>query len=163
MIIRTWPLATITYTAEGLKDYGDGTRQAGTASLWRIKIHPDFTDDVGLLAHESEHVAQFWRAGLLAALALLLFGMESGAVAVGGLLVHPWWLIPGALFGAHPLLYLLVPAYRLWAEVVAYRLQAATRAGDGKDRLPLFAEFLAKRYRLDISQAEALRQLREAS
>lgn len=163
MTIHPWPLATITYTADGLKDYGDGTRQAGTASMWRVKIHPDFADDAGLLAHElMGHVAQFWRAGLIAALALLLIGLESGTVLVGGIPMHPWWLIPGAVLGTHSLLYLLAPAYRLWAEVVAYRLQAQARAGDGKDRLPLFARFIASRYGLDVTEAEALQRLRES-
>lgn len=160
MSLHSWPLATIRVTDQGLKDYGDGTRQAGTASLWRIKIHPDFADDAGLLAHELEHVAQFWRGGFLVALVLIaaatIFAAELGALRLTLL-----GAAPGAVLAAHPALYTWVPRYRLWAELLAYHIQAQVRAADGKDRLPLFAGFIADRYGLDITAAEAERRLRQ--
>ena len=35
--------------------------QGGYARAWFIRIRPRYKDDKGLLAHEMEHVKQFWR------------------------------------------------------------------------------------------------------
>jgi len=37
---------------------------AGIAKAWMIKIRPEHRDDNGLLAHEKEHVRQFWTCPL---------------------------------------------------------------------------------------------------
>lgn len=63
-----------------------------------------------------------------------------------------WWFT----LGLHSFLYLLIPAYRLWSEVQAYKEQAKWYADD---RRPLFAFFIATRYRLNITQAKALELL----
>jgi len=60
-----------------------------------------------------------------------------------------------ATLGLHPLLYLLLPKYRLWSEVKAYKVQLKYSVG----RAPLFASYIATRYNLDVSEAEALRLL----
>lgn len=62
------------------------------------------------------------------------------------------------LIVAHALLYLFWAPYRLWAEVEAYEVQARHYPDD---RLPKFAKFIATKYGLDVSEAEALRLLRE--
>ena len=61
------------------------------------------------------------------------------------------------LFIIHNLLYLLVPSYRLWAEVAAYKEQAKHYQDD---RIPLFAAFIAEHYNLKITQQEAEKLLR---
>lgn len=58
--------------------------------------------------------------------------------------------------GIHSLLYLLVPRYKLWAEVQCYREQAKHYPDD---RRPLFAHFIATSYGLKITEAEALKLL----
>jgi len=60
--------------------------------------------------------------------------------------------------GLHSFLYLLVPAYKLWTEVQAYREQAKYY---DDDRLPLFATFISLNYGLHISQSDALERLRK--
>lgn len=143
--------ALVWVTARGLKDYGDGTRQAGRAIGPLAIIHPDYAGDIGLLEHEKEHVEQWLLAGALAA---------ALAAIIGSLAALPdAWLagLAAAGFAAHPLAYALVPAYRLWAEVAAYRVQAGWYVDD---RRLLFARFIAERYRLDVSAAEALARLR---
>jgi hypothetical protein len=62
------------------------------------------------------------------------------------------------LLVVHALLYLLVPRYRLWAEVQAYREQSRYYL---EDRIPLFARFIAEKYRLNITAAEAEKLLRK--
>ena len=57
----------------------------------------------------------------------------------------------------HPLAYLLLPRYRLWAEARAYRIQA-THYPD--DRTRLFAGFIVARYGLEITPGAALDAIR---
>ena len=59
--------------------------------------------------------------------------------------------------GLHPLLYRFSRRYRLRAEVEAYQRQANWYI---EDRRPLFAKYLAEKYKLDISEAVALELLR---
>lgn len=59
----------------------------------------------------------------------------------------------------HSFLYLLVPAYKLWAEAQAYRAQAACYPDD---RRPAFAQMIATRYGLDVTPAAALVLLQAA-
>jgi hypothetical protein len=67
--------------------------------------------------------------------------------------VRQWYLT----LTLHSLLHLLVPRYKLWSEVQAYREQAKHYA---EDRRPQFAEFLASRYGLDITASQALERLK---
>ena len=103
-------------------DFGVPQGSAGCARGPVAFIRPEYRDDKGLLAHELEHVKQ-------------------------------WWLT----FGLHSFLYLLVPFYRLNSEVEAYKVQLKHSSGNERR----FAEFIAERYGLDISVAEALALLRE--
>lgn len=111
-----------------------------------IRIRNKYRDDTGIHAHEAEHVRQWYAGvliGVLVALAILLTSTNWSA----------WW--PVALtsgLGLHPLAYRLLPRYRLWAEARAYRIQLRHYTDD---RSGLFAGFLAGRYNLTISRAEA--------
>lgn len=70
--------------------------------------------------------------------------------------VHRWqWL---RTLGIHSFLYLFFSEYRLAAEVEAYKEQARHYPDD---RLPLFAVFISRNYRLAISPDDALRLLME--
>jgi hypothetical protein len=94
---------------------------AGTTYGPFIFIKPEYKDDIGLLAHEREHVAQWF-----------------------------------CTFGLHSLFYRLSERYRLWSEVRAYRVQLKHSPG----REELFASFIAERYKLKITQQEALELLK---
>ena len=61
------------------------------------------------------------------------------------------------LFIFHALLYLLVPEYRLWCEVQAYKEQAKHYTDD---RIPKFAGYISKYYRLNISVEDVEKLLR---
>ena len=61
------------------------------------------------------------------------------------------------LFIGHALLYALVPPYRLWCEVQAYRVQLKYSPG----REALFARFIAEKYRLNITAEAAEEMLRK--
>ena len=88
-----------------------------------IFIRPEYKDDLGLKAHEMEHVKQ--------------------------------WLFT---LGLHSILYLLFSEYRLWAEVDAYKVQAEYYPDDRK---PLFAQYIATKYKLNITKEDALKLLKE--
>lgn len=115
-----------------------------------ILIRPQCSDDRALIAHEQLHQGEqlFWQACwyvLLAMAALCWLGlagrMPSPWCLLLAVLVWPWWLA-----------YLLIPRFRLAAEVRGYRRQLAL----GGISLPLAAHYLATLYRLDISYSQAL-------
>lgn len=111
---------------------------------WGLKDY----GDRGLVAHEVTHVAQ-WLAGvllgLLATFILRAIGCPGGE-AVAGLSI-----------GLHAVLYVAAPEYREWAEAQAYRRQLRYYADDRRE---LFAKFLAQRYDLHLTEAEALEKLK---
>jgi hypothetical protein len=59
--------------------------------------------------------------------------------------------------GIHPILYFFSDTYKLWSEVRAYKKQAACYPDDRK---PRFARFIATKYNLSITEADALEKLR---
>ncbi|MDP3652414.1 MAG: hypothetical protein Q8R67_12100 [Rhodoferax sp.] len=122
----------------------------GAANAFVVRIRPKYRGDAGIHAHEAVHVAQFWAVSALACVAL--------SVACHLAQQPPVYAVLG--FATHSLLYALVPAYRLWAEVQAYSEQLRHYPDD---RTELFAEYIAQGYRLDISPAQATDQLRRAS
>ena len=77
-----------------------------------------------------------------------------------GLLAHEVEHVKQAWIGlllGHQLLYTLSQRYRLYCEVAAYKEQAKHYS---RDMLPQFALFIARDYRLTITQEEALKLLR---
>jgi len=74
-----------------------------------------------------------------------------------GLIAHEkvhrwqWW----RTLGIHSFLYLFVEDYRLRAEIEAYKVQMEYSPENAKR----FAEFIATKYRIDISADDALKML----
>jgi hypothetical protein len=68
--------------------------------------------------------------------------------------VWQWWLT----LGFHPLLYLFVRPYRLWAEVAAYRRQMKhpDRNGNRMTAAQAAACLMLPRYEFDLTADEAL-------
>jgi len=119
----------------------------GCANACVVRIRPKYRDDAGIHAHEYEHVRQWWMGVLIGALAALAISSIPSQWS-------DWWplaLIAGA--GLHPLAYLLLPRYRLWAEARAYRIQLGHYPDD---RTRLFAGFIAANYGLEITPGAAL-------
>lgn len=116
-----------------------------------VRILSKYRDDTGIHAHEAEHVRQWYIGVLIGALAALaISSIPSGW--------SDWWpLALAAGCALHPLAYLLLPRYRLWAEARAYRIQLRHYPDD---RTALFAEFIATRYGLNISAEQALEALK---
>lgn len=120
----------------------------GTANGPVIQILEKYRDDKGIYWHEVEHVQQ-WAIGTLVGCAAL--------AAICRLIPEiPWQVI---ILGTalHPLLYKLLPDYRLWAEAQAYKEQAKHYADDRK---PLFASYISKYYGLNIKPEVALEMLK---
>jgi len=121
----------------------------GCANACVVRIRTKYRADAGIHAHEAEHVRQWWMGvliGMLVALALNILPAPA--------ICSVWWpLALSAGAALHPLAYLLLPRYRLWAEARAYRIQA-THYPD--DRSRLFAGFIASRYGLEITPCETL-------
>lgn len=152
MFIHPFPPALVCITARTLEDW-----QAGASRGPVVVIRPEREFDTGLLAHELTHVKHWWRYGLLAAALLAVVGYLIGNVTIAGATVPTIAFAPlGLLFNS--LAYALWPEWRAVEEIDAYRVQARYYADD---RLPLFAEFIATSYGLEITAAEALQRLRE--
>jgi len=126
-----------------------------------VRILPQYRDDAGLLAHELEHVKQFW-IGVLAALPWLypLFTLEQPSDALR-LYAATVGLIVVGLFVVRKRLTLL-------AEVDAYRLQlkVTTEAvplsiAETENRARLFATFISTKYGLSITVTDALKLITE--
>lgn len=125
----------------------------GTAVYFIVRIRPKYRDDIGIQTHEYQHVKQWYTLFAIGALAALALAYVPELAQW-----RDYW-IAALLAGvfAHNLLYTLVPKYRLWAEVAAYREQLKYYPDD---RAELFAGFIASRYRLDVSREDALNLLR---
>lgn len=120
--------------------------KAGVAQYFWIRIAKKYRDDEGIYRHECFHVAQ-WFAGL----ALWVLGCYLAQA--------PHWVIYALGLFTHQLAYEAVTPYRLWSEVLAYRVQ--TRYADAKGGR-LSPEGAARRlagqtYGLGITEAQALR------
>lgn len=130
-----------------------------------VRILDKYRGDAGIHAHELEHVRQFWLPVLIAlawcALAWLVYSVapEFWPRWRGVWLFEHWplhhWAAPVISVGAllHPLAYRFSRAYRLGAEVSAYREQIGTAPYRLSFRRA--AEFIAARYDLRISVSEA--------
>lgn len=114
-----------------------------------IRILEKYRNDRGIYEHELVHVKQ-WAA--LASLGLL---WALGCVGAG-YMQYANLGIPALIL--HPLLYTVVPHYKLWSEVQAYREQAKHYADD---RRSLFAQFIVESYGLKVTHADVLQLLRE--
>jgi hypothetical protein len=123
---------------------------AGCARGFLIFIREKYKDDEGLYAHEFNHVKQY--------LAFALLGLAIFAIQFQNQIDPNLNYVAMVVASLHPLLYKFVPSYRLWAEVQCYKIQNSYCE---TDRSELFAKFIAESYDLDITQAEALRKMRE--
>ncbi len=137
----TYPLTFYT------KSLGHDT--AGEARGPVIRILEKYRHDEGLYRHELMHVMQ-WAVWSLLCIPTAYVLYQLGLMDFMGLSVLPC--------AFHTALYRLVPAYRLWAEVEAYKVQAKYYFDD---RRPLFAEFVAGYYNLKITPAKVLELLRK--
>jgi hypothetical protein len=117
-----------------------------------VRIRTKYRADTGIHAHEAEHVRQWWMGVLIGALAAL-------TILLTPTIWSAWWpLVALSGIGLHPLAYLLLPRYRLWAEARAYRIQLKHYPDD---RTELFAGFIAGRYGLMVSAEEVLLLLKD--
>ena len=123
-----------------------------------VLIRPKHREDEGLLRHELLHVWQHWLAAILSA---VLLGAAGYAVAgtVGGVGMAAPIGSAAAIIGlyAHPMLYTFWAEYRLNCEVECYQEQLRYAPG----REELFAGFIASRYKLHVTQDQAVRLLTE--
>jgi hypothetical protein len=119
----------------------------GTAQGPIIRIRPKYKDDKGLHQHELEHVKQWWIATIVSAV-LLAAGLHY--------LQEPLWGAVGSI-GVHGALYKLIPAYRLWCEVQAHKVQLQY----SPHALKHFALRIATKYGLKITAEDAEQRLRE--
>ena len=121
-----------------------GPDNAGEARGPVIRILEKYRHDEGLYRHELMHVMQWavW-SSLCIPTAYMLY--QLGLFDWMGLAILP------STF--HQLLYKLIPSYRFWCEVEAYKIQALYYPDD---RRPLFAEYIAGYYDLNITTKQAL-------
>ena len=126
----------------------------GRTNAFVVRIKNKYRDDAGIHAHEYEHVRQWYVGVLLGLIAALALITMPGLAAWAQL-----WPVAIAIAISLPsVAYAVIPAYKLWAEVKAYQVQAGYYADDRK---PLFAQFISANYGLDITPEAALTLLRK--
>lgn len=121
-----------------------GPDTAGEARGPVIRILEKYRHDEGIYQHELMHVMQ-WAVWSILCLPTAYVLYQLGLFDYLGLAILPCTF--------HQLLYKIMPAYRFWAEVEAYKVQALSYPDD---RRPLFAEFIAGYYDLNITTKQAL-------
>jgi hypothetical protein len=121
-----------------------------------VRILETKRDDAGLLAHELEHVNQFWFAVLALVCWLPALWLVPQDVAL--------WLVLGVAI----VTLLCRKRLTLMAEVDAYRVQLKVTTetvplsiAEAENRAKLFAGYLSTRYGLDITPDAALKLLIE--
>jgi len=122
---------------------------AGDSKFCFIRINPKYKDDKGLLAHEEEHVRQWY---------IVTFSLFIPYLICAITVVEwPWHILA---FGWCGVMYNLACTFsrrvRLKAEVLAYRVQLSY----SPKKALRFAEFLAGSYDLNITTAKALELLK---
>jgi hypothetical protein len=135
-----------------------GGRMLGWLPL--VLIRPKYANDEGLHQHQLVHVRQWW----------FMFALMAWMIAVAVRFIAPHITGPlprEALFlgiwlscVTHAVVYQFSPAYRVIAEVMAYRAQMRFRDRKGR-RMPLesaVSMLTSDRYRLGITESKA-RQL----
>jgi hypothetical protein len=113
-----------------------------------IRILEKYRHDEGLYRHELLHAMQ-WAVWSLLCIPTAYILYQLGLFDWMGLAILP------STF--HQLLYKLIPSYRFWAEVEAYKVQALYYPDD---RRPLFAEYIANCYDLPHTTKQALDALK---
>lgn len=126
----------------------DKPQYAADSKFFRIRVKPEYTEDVGLIEHEKVHV-KHWYYGLLLCVPvwILLFILDFPNIA---------FIVLCLSVTLKGLLYTLVPSIRLWMEVEAYKTQIKYTENPN---IEFFAEMLSTGYGLDISKTEALQKL----
>lgn len=125
---------------------------AGYASGPYVRIKPEYRHDEGLHEHEFMHVKQ----GYIGLIGCVLLGLLLNQFIDFDYILEAAFGIGAA---SHPLLYLLVTRYKLFAEVVAYAKQAEFYP---TDKTELFGKFIAENYKLDISAEDATKMIRKS-
>jgi hypothetical protein len=138
MRFNLWPLALI-FTVDSMSP-----NNGGTANGPVVRILKKYTNDTGIVAHELEHVKQFWSIALPATVlfyALTVFFNVEPLYAMLGISIHS-------------LLYMVVKPYRYWCELKAYAVQLQHSDNKEKD-VALFGSFIAEYYNLKVTREEA--------
>lgn len=137
----------IWYTNKLMKGFAGGT------TLNLIRIRPEYENDEGLLQHELVHVKQWALPFLISIIFGILYYILTDSLI--GLFIFS--LIGCNIF---PLSYLLIKKVKLKCEVQAYREQLKFYKDN---KINLFAEFISRKYGLNVSKEEAFNLLNKDS
>ena len=121
-------------------DNGEGGRQLGPL----IRINEKYREDAGLLAHEVEHVKQWWVTSIICAILWFTF------VPMQELSIGFSWLP----FAVYHLLY-QVPFIQKWIEVRCWRVQLSHYP----ERIERAAELISTMYDFKMTKEEAIKLL----
>lgn len=163
MRLHAWPLCLVRFVPG---DFVSQQVDAATGRTWStrgqvrvlglpvVSIAEGYRDDLGLMAHELEHVRQFWRGWAIGAV-LLLIAATAGLMAG---LPDLRWLSLVLPVAVHPMLYGGWGPYRLLSERDAYRAQMMLpdRAGRYLSVGAAAARLLSPSYDLRLTFDDAL-------
>jgi hypothetical protein len=131
------------YIVKTVKDY----KYKGNTRAFVITLNEKYKDDKGLLAHEVEHVKQ-WYFVFFTSFLLISF------------LFNPLVALPFSLL-VWPFLYGGIPLFRKWSEVFAFR-KTIEHSEDKEKALRSSAKKLSSGYNLKLTYDEAVSLLKKA-
>lgn len=126
---------------------------AAYAKWFFIRIHPDYQDDEGIFMHELGHVMQwlFWFTLSICA-SIIFYELSQFSFFITSAISY---IAVGVGFSFHQLLYRVSSKYRLYSEVMCYRIQLLYSPGKEK----LYAGFIYMSYNTNTEEEEILQLL----
>jgi len=123
---------------------------AGDAKYWKVRINPKYQFDKGLMAHEYEHIKQWYRSLILfIPLAFIAYFVTPTALVVGVPLVL---MLHNNIYGSSE-------KYRFYCEVRAFRAQIKTYKYEAWF-FDWAANALVNQYNLKVTKEQALNALK---
>ena len=119
------------------------------SKMFRIRINPKYEEHEGLMAHEYEHIKQFYTVfiPLMIIAAFTWFNYRQDVGLVIGVLA----------FVCKDLAYTFIKKVRFALEARAYRKQLEVQ---GPQNLEVFAKALAENYDLNVTVEEARKKIK---
>tara|TARA_R110002124_G_scaffold147182_2_gene312423 strand:- start:352 stop:819 length:468 start_codon:yes stop_codon:yes gene_type:complete len=133
--------------------------KGGDSKLFRIRINPKYKEDKGLLAHEEEHVRQ-WYIFTLVSFVLSM----GGLITYGGFDIHySWWLMVLTYSSlGYNMLSMVSKKFRFFIETKCYAAQVKKYSLKHREYyIKAFAKFLTENYDLGITNEVATAALRK--
>jgi hypothetical protein len=141
-MIKFTPFPTIVRYTDNMPD-----KNAAETRGFYVKVRNNRKDDIGIHHHEYEHVTQWYIITILSFIFMIFVSCFNSDLIYFSTIC----------LSVNSILYKMVPSYRLYAEVFAYKTQAKF---DSVDNTEKYARFICDNYGLNINKETAIKLIR---